>query len=412
MTAEIAILNKTGVALATDSVATVDIQGVKKFITVEKLFNISENHPVGIMFYDNPDLTDIPCETIIKVYKTSLKDKYFDTLQEYADDFLSFLSKNRKVYNSGYEKRLVKSVLDYCLMENIPKQKSVHNRKETLRKNVEENLKYFSSMRCLSGFNDNFVELFLETHGEYLKKYMNEIDNIRIDRKTQENIVLLCAHIISKSDCLFRSTKRPTNIVIAGYGNKEIFPSIIEYKITGVISGTLIYELVTKVEVGLEESDVEATFIPFAQRDVVDTYTKGIDTELENTIFNKTDTIFNNFFEAIQDAIQSESNANLAHEFSSEEIDILKRLGKKLNKEIKDDFELIQKEKYTKPFSDMVTFLGKEEMIFLAEALVNLTSTRRRFTTDLESVGGSTDVVIITKVDGFKWVKKKTIFKT
>lgn len=410
MTAQIAILNKNGVALAADSVATVNVQERKKFITVEKLFNISKNHPVGIMIYDSAEFTNIPWETIIKVYRADIGDKYFDTLQEYADDFLRFLSKDKRVHNSGYEKRLVKSVLDYCLMENMPRLKSPHKREETLSNNVEEKIKDFLNMRFLDEFNDNFIQLFLETHGEYLKRYMNEIDNIRINKKTQENIVLLCAYIISKGDCLFRSTESSTGIVIAGYGNKEIFPSLIEYKINDVISGTLSYELKSKVEVGVEESNVEPTFIPFAQRDVVDTYTKGIDIELEKVIFDNMDRIFNSFFEAIQEAIQSESNNNLTHEFSSAEIDIIKRLGKKSNEEIKDAFKKEQYIKYIKPFSDMVTFLGKEEMIFLAEALVNLTSTRRKFTTDVESVGGLTDVVIITKVDGFKWVKKKTIF--
>lgn len=408
MTAQIAILNKNGIALAADSVATVNIQEGEKFITVEKLFSLSKHHPVGIMIYGSADFTDIPFETIIKVYKSYLGNKSFDTLQEYADDFFRVLAKDKRVYNSGYEKRLVRSVLDYCLMENMPRFKSTNKREETLSNNVKEEIKDFLSMRSLDGFSDNFIQLFLESHGDYLKRYMNEIDNIRIDKKTQENIVLLCAHMISKSGFLCRSTGPSTGVVIAGYGNKEIFPSLIEYKITGVVSENIIFKSNGKsVKVGVEESNIESTFMPFAQRDVVDTYTKGIDEELENVIFDSIDSIFNNLYEAIQEAIQRESNKNITHEFTSEEREIIKRLGEKQNREIREKFKTQQFDKYTKPFLKMGAFLGREEMIFLAEALVNLTSTRRRFTTDVESVGGATDVAIITKVDGFTWVKKK-----
>lgn len=408
MTAQIAILNRNGVALATDSIATVNTQEGQKFITVEKLFSLSKHHPVAIMIYGSADFTDIPFETIVKVYTSCLRNKPFDTLEEYADDFFRFLAKDKRVYNSGYEKRLVRSVLDYCLMENMPRFKSTDKREQTLSNNVNEKIKAFLSMRSLEGIGDNFIQSFLQTHGDCLKRYMSEINNIRIDKKTQENIVLLCAHMLSKSDFLCRSTGPSTGVVIAGYGNKEIFPSLIEYKITGVVSENIIYEPNGKhVKVGFEESETESTFMPFAQRDVVDTYTKGIDEELETAIFDGLDNFFNNFYEAIQEEIQRESNKNLTHEFTSEERAIIKRLGEKKCIDIKDALRKEQSHKYTEPFLKMGTLLGREEMIFLAEALVNLTSTRRRFTTDVQSVGGETDVAIITKVDGFTWVKKK-----
>ena len=98
---------------------------------------------------------------------------------------------------------------------------------------------------------------------------------------------------------LLINNKPSTGIVIAGYGNKELFPSLTEYKIIGVICGTLIYKFINREEVGIEESNVESTFVPFAQRDVVDTYTKGIDTQIQEVIFENINNIFNNFFEVI-----------------------------------------------------------------------------------------------------------------
>ena len=46
----------------------------------------------------------------------------------------------------------------------------------------------------------------------------------------------------------------------------------------------------------------------------------------------------------------------------------------------------------------------------MAESLVHLTYLKRRFTMAEESVGGPVDVAIITKGDGFIWIKRKHYF--
>ena len=58
-----------------------------------------------------------------------------------------------------------------------------------------------------------------------------------------------------------------------------------------------------------------------------------------------------------------------------------------------------------------VAILPKDELAAMAEALVNLTSFKRRFSPDAETVGGPIDVAILSKGDGFIWVKRKHYFK-
>src|SRR5688500_18027439 len=66
--------------------------------------------------------------------------------------------------------------------------------------------------------------------------------------------------------------------------------------------------------------------------------------------------------------------------------------------------------KITKPLIDMLAHIGKEDMAELAEALVSITSLKRKFTASEESVGGPVDVAVITKGDGFIWMKRKHYF--
>ncbi len=47
----------------------------------------------------------------------------------------------------------------------------------------------------------------------------------------------------------------------------------------------------------------------------------------------------------------------------------------------------------------------------MAESLVTITSLKRKFTLEAETVGGPIDVAVISKGDGFIWIKRKHYFE-
>ena len=74
MTVEVGVLNKYGVALATDSAVTIG-NGRGYYNTANKLFALSKYETVAIMIYSNADFMGYPMETIIKEYRKNLADK-------------------------------------------------------------------------------------------------------------------------------------------------------------------------------------------------------------------------------------------------------------------------------------------------------------------------------------------------
>jgi hypothetical protein len=94
MTAEIAILNTHGVALAADSAVTLNVGGQEKKVynSANKIFMLSKFNPVGIMIFNNADFMGIDWEIIIKEYRKYLHNKSFNDLFDYADDFLKYLN--------------------------------------------------------------------------------------------------------------------------------------------------------------------------------------------------------------------------------------------------------------------------------------------------------------------------------
>ncbi|MDD9821404.1 MAG: hypothetical protein OXU98_00710 [Gammaproteobacteria bacterium] len=94
MTAESAVMNKLGVALAADSAVTVSNRDADKvYSSSDKLFQLSDTAPVAIMKSGNADFLGMPWEVLIKVYRKQLGKKTFPRLSDYATDFFRFVSK-------------------------------------------------------------------------------------------------------------------------------------------------------------------------------------------------------------------------------------------------------------------------------------------------------------------------------
>src|SRR5207244_1062468 len=88
----------------------------------------------------------------------------------------------------------------------------------------------------------------------------------------------------------------------------------------------------------------------------------------------------------------------------------LKAVGEDLVREFRKMLRDLAEEKYSNPVITVVATMPKEELALLAEALINLTALKRKTTAEAETVGGPTDVAVISKGDGFIWIKRKHYF--
>ena len=92
MTTEIAVSNRLGIALATDSAVTITGGGrVKIFDTADKLFELSAQHPVAVMFNGNMDCLGVPWEILVKDFRRAEGECNRPTIAKWADDFLEYV---------------------------------------------------------------------------------------------------------------------------------------------------------------------------------------------------------------------------------------------------------------------------------------------------------------------------------
>ena len=69
-----------------------------------------------------------------------------------------------------------------------------------------------------------------------------------------------------------------------------------------------------------------------------------------------------------------------------------------------------QKDKSTDALISVVNHLSKKELGEVAYSLVELTLRKRRYSSEMETVGCPIDVVILTQNEGFIWVRRKHYF--
>ncbi|MBW2616431.1 MAG: hypothetical protein JRD02_09695 [Deltaproteobacteria bacterium] len=113
MTAEIAIMNKEAIALASDSAVTIRAEPEQKiFTSANKLFTLSKYYPIGIMLYGNATLMGIPWETIIKIFRKKLGKSKFETLEEYANNFIDFLDNENSLFPASVQEEYLHQTIN------------------------------------------------------------------------------------------------------------------------------------------------------------------------------------------------------------------------------------------------------------------------------------------------------------
>ncbi|WP_461791565.1 hypothetical protein [Pedobacter sp.] len=423
MTAIVGVLNSQGIAIAADSAVTVSGNNIKKvYNRSNKIFTLSKFHPVGIAIYNSADYLGMPLETLIKMYRKKLQDNSFDTLEEYKNDFIEFL---RSQIGNITPAMRESSFFGFCSEAHW---EIINNTIETLEgrpeafEELEEDEAYAIYHQVVGEEIDkysaelakykqaNYTNMDYDTYCKFYENQLLSIVNFietEIDKEF-EGFTILADHAEAIRKMLFSLInieyifEKHCGLVFIGFGEMEMYPSS-----HLVLAGTLIGDDMriikgppVKINPGVPHEN--ANIIPYAQGDVTTTVLTGVDP---------------NYKSEVKQAIKSSfGSASSQIEGLINDTKLSKQIGNALetiSNELIDRLEAYQWEKITRPLLEILAHMGKEDMSDLAESLVNITSLKRKFTSSDsadESVGGPVDVAIITKGDGFIWMKRKHYF--
>jgi uncharacterized protein YqgV (UPF0045/DUF77 family) len=413
MTAEIAIMNKSAVALAADSAVTITTAQGQKIYNTNKLFMLSKHHPVGVMIYNNAELLRMPWETIIKIYREQLGITSYGTLVEYGGDFIAFLTANVNIFPASEQERYFSLTIKrylYQIKEDIDdKVKEITKTSKTITEGqledcIQASIKEYSdilhSLETLTHFPPDFLSETSIKYEESIEKVIKQVfEELPIPPEWQEQLKLFCVTLFVKKF----ADPNHSGIVIAGFGDSETFPSLVAFNIFGVVNNVVKYSIYQTIIV---DPDNSAAIQPFAQDEMVRAFMTGIDPTLKQTVKGYFSALFEMYPEEIVKLIPT---------LTKEEVEVLvekiKEAGRGLVAEFDDSLDRYLRQNFIDPIIDTVEYLPIDELAAMAESLVNLTSFKRRITLVAETVGGPIDVAVISKGDGFVWIKRKHYFE-
>ncbi|HHG3566013.1 TPA: hypothetical protein ACPVZ4_002891 [Vibrio parahaemolyticus] len=408
MTAEVAVYNKSAVALAADSASTISGGRMHKiYNNAEKLFALTKFHPVGIMVFGAGDFINTPWELIIKAYRKDLGEKSCPTLKDYVQDFIAYVPRFIEKLPWSLDRYLTETMMGYY---------------EYVESKIEAGSSFEEdAVSLISVFSDEADELtndksvYLESFSSkdvaptqkllrpIIDKLLTLIGFDELPRaqksKLRKSFLKFATYALLKEHDFDSAT---SGLVFAGYGEDQYLPEIYTFDIKGMHLGRLRSVLVKDkcAEQG------EAGIVPFAQQSEVESFMQGV-----------TDHHVSHFFHLASQHITREALIKFI-EILDEIDDIddktreiatdkmfasLVKNQNALKKEVLDDI----RENHVDKIVSMIEHLPKNELSYMAESLVNLTAFKRKVSYETDTVGGPIDVAVISKGDGFVWIKRK-----
>jgi len=393
MTSEIAILNYSGVALAADSALT--IGGRRVWNHANKLYSLGPHHDIGVMIFGNAEYCGIPWEVIIKKYRASHSDREFKTVDECSASFFKYIQTDEFADGRNESYAFGSLLLDRLsrIKKHLKYDKKIEFRERLVAIMSQIEAQSENDLVWICNQNE-FSDYMSEIAQEIAKDVFGE----KITKKLNAKIVEFAYFLI----CRNIESELSTGIVFAGFGTEELFPNLVEYCVDGRMNLVTRYWKADSHNMNGPNAEPPA-IVPFAQGDMIGLFMEGMHRSYSEWLRRTLRSVLNSQIDSVVEAYVPEA----------EQI-VEKTIRRKENatavSEFLKEFRDFRFQQSVNPILTIVEALPKEEMAAMAGALVEITSLKRRVDSNVESVGGPTDVAVISKGDGFVWIRRKHYF--
>lgn len=420
MTAEIVVMNREAIVLAADSASSLmggEAERPQKiFTSANKIFELSPTHSICFMIFNYASFMGIPWESIFAHYQKKVKDMAFTSTGDCAEHFIDFLANEGDlVPPEGEENFFIINAYHYFLSikqsilqhaSDLAKGTGGVSEEEVLNVPVSTIQGLYDALMAAPFMTSMTEEDLLQLQTRYDKQLSQAIvevfETLPLNEISLNQLKAIPGLFFVKSagslDILAQDF---SGVVVAGFGEKDIFPSLVAYWIEGRLNKKLKYTKKVDVKITFRNG---AQIVPFAQHEMVDIFLSGMDSAFEDALLNSIASTLDTFPTTLIDSIvelSDENRSNYKRQSQVNTNEIMKNLKEALDQYRMSNFG---------PILNVVAALPKSELAAMAESLVNITSLKRRVSMQAETVGGPVDVAVISKHDGFVWIKKKMYY--
>lgn len=398
MTCEVAVMNKLGIALAADSAVTVN-DGEKIYHRVDKIFPLSSKPPVAVLIYGSAEIMGVPWEIVVKMYVDKFSDKPFPSIEDYANNFLTFVNQSSLVFPVARQRECFRDGVGAYWNERFYEQ--LQKRRETdpqlnrraqqkaLAKMVAKENGDWSKGKTIEHLPPNFgsrvvTEFSRELNLLAKEMFGSELLSPEITKGLRKSVQNLYSRYWSPSD--EEAFPSYSGVVFAGMGQNDLFPVLQDYQVADIAVGRLRYRKAREARVTQEDS---AHVVPLAQTDMIDLFYTGIHPALRDQL---TDMLMECL--SVDGGLKNDRQASVRHQ------QIVSKFNNSLTQEIR--------KKHIDPLIEAVDALPRYDLARMALSLVSLTELRRKMAiNESETVAGPINVALLSKRDGFVWVRRE-----
>lgn len=413
MTAEVVILNREAVAIAADSAATVVGRGPKVYNSANKLFSLSAVEPVAVMIYGAGAFGPIPWETVVKEYRRARGARAFATVAEHAADFIDHLSSlaqhvsrneqlERVVMTARWELDTIRRAVEQAVLAASADGAVLDDTAVTefILGALDTTIEQLARSKPVEGFSPAIVEREI---GHAVPDWSDFVASVFRGLPVDDRVVRRSRVLVVASLQLADRSPGCGGVVIAGFGQSELFPAVSSYLLDGVLVNQVRVRLGGHVNIDHSQT---AAILPFAQEDMAVTFMDGVDPgfrrALDGFVLEAFALLAEYFSGIVQDALSTTEIERLRDAVQRASAAVAGLFGGRLDQFLENN--------NSGPIMSVVEMLPKGELAEMVEVLVNLTSFKRRVTPGVETVGGPVDVALISKGDGLVWIKRKHYF--
>ena len=403
MTSEVLILNKRAVVLGADSAVTTSGGDHPRYSkSANKIFELSRNGNVAATIFGAATVDLLPWEIALKLFRTQLGSASFSRLDEYSAALLKFLSGNNKLFPAELRRSWIKSQFDEAVKVAL---------KEMSRRIFDPDVPLSERRSCWAEEVERLRALIKERGvcQALTQKPLDEVLDhnalapwlVRVaDQLNQAGLDAVDAHELAELGhqiryCYPELVLGGTGLVIAGFGEDQIFPAYEHFAVYGHIGEELAYKKVASFEVTHTST---AMIQPLAQASMINMFTEGFSAPLENIIREQGNAAFLAMFEELK-----KNGVGISNE-------LVQSITQKCQTDFMEGWKRKNWQRNFHPLLGVLQSLSIQEMAHLAESLLSLESLKERVTSPSESVGGPIDVAAITKSEGLVWIRRKHYF--
>lgn len=401
-------MNRLAVVLAADSATTVTRWGdngreERYFKGANKIFQLSNHHPVGLMIYDSADLLNVPWEVIAKEFRKSIDEKSFNHVHEYAEEFFLFIDESGWLFPASVQKEYLlnearKAGLKPLLRAKIEEGMSDDEKRNVINAALDARAAELEALPLLPRVDAeraaDVAASFRDELAAMITEWLPGLELAFVDRAVQ-----IATNGINEMLKAAPSFVGCTGLVFAGFGDRDPFPAMIQYECSGIIAGKLAAR--EQKQAAIDHS-LPAWISAFAQTAMSDTFTLGLSRDVYTSIIASIMDGLGPFAEEV--VRRSGGDPKKVNDLDG----LIHDVADKISGNVLDQAT----QNHAVPMRSILGVLPVDEMAELAETLINLQSLKEKVTKPSETVGGPVDVAVITRGEGLVWIKRKHFFPT